>query len=203
MKQSRAALEKSLQASVSTVTSYAALRPAQRTGRPLLLAFAALQEHTAAVRSLAKLGHTDQPLPADIVDRINTAMGTVAAAVAALPSLSRSADLKPLRAALGLNTTLRDDRKRDRDAAILADSFVYLQNADYITDAALKELAKKHGCSISTARKALNPLDAVTQQIAVKKARGSLPVTQATTTAPKAKRTPNRTAAKAAINGLF
>lgn len=112
-------LEGVLAECLAAVARYERLPPAQRSGRPLLVAFAEVQRHRRTVRELAELGHTIAPrlaLSDEVAQGINAAMGAVVAAVVALPSIARSHDLPALRQALGLTEPQASARARERDA---------------------------------------------------------------------------------------
>jgi hypothetical protein len=194
-----------LKADAATVQGYAAASPARRRGRPLLLAFAAMQRIDDYAESLAALGRplpTEFKVPAVTRAQISAAMGRVATNVAALPSMSRACDLPAVRRALEIAGTPAKDRTAERAAVLARAATVAMGQQRHglgpmfsSLQALFRAVGEAHGCSAPTVRRAWQSAGGQRSQFVLPPRRGST-----VAAAQKVERRPDRSKVKAAID---
>lgn len=203
-----AALLAALKADVAMVQKYATAASARRRGRPLLVAFAALQRMEETARALYALGRR---VPAaltvadDTARHIRADMGRVAAKVAALSSLSRARDLPALRDALEIAGTPTNDRATERAAVLARAATVAMGRQRHGVGPAYESLqalfravGEAHGCSAPTVRRAWLAAGGEHSQFVAKPHSAPPPPPDA-----QRARGPDRTKVKAAIDRVL
>lgn len=193
---------------VEEVARFEALPPKQRGGRPLFLAFIAVQRHADLAADGAPIPESLN-LPAIEARRIVKAMAAVASRVVSLDSVSRAADLPKIRQALGLSIGVAQARAKERKQPLAAAANALIDAGGYGSlQAVFRTIAVEHNCSVTTVRRAWlddGGYDAMHRR--PRRASCTPPPRIAAPTAPipepAAPRARDRSKNKAAINRLF